>query len=228
MASVSSEAAAPSHGGSGPSFEYLHAIEPTTTTRPEMLSDGVFAVAMTILVLDLKLPPLSPGISASEYFDAVFALWPKFIVFVCSFITLGRLWEIHRYVFHFLKSCDQTLLFWNTLILIFVCCVPFSTSIAGEHPYFSLSAAIYAGNCLALNLVYRGLWHHALHGDHLVKGGLKPGIRKAVTRRFNVFFVLMMLALVLSYFNSLVSIGLIVVHQLVMFFMQPIFKGQRT
>ena len=145
MSSEHSEAAAPSHRRGTPSFEYLRAIEPTSTTRPEMLSDGVFAVAMTILILDLKLPPLSPGISASEYFDVVFALWPKLIVFVCSFILLGRLWEIHRYVFYLLTSCHQTLLFWNTLVLIFVCCVPFSTSLAGEHPYFSLSAAIYAG-----------------------------------------------------------------------------------
>ena len=81
---------------------------------------------------------------------------------------------------------------------------------------------------MALNFVYRGLWYHASHGDRLVKNDLDPAIRKAVNRRFNVFFVLMTLALVLSYFNSLVSIGLIVLYQLVMFFMQPIFKGQRT
>jgi len=64
--------------------------------------------------------------------------------------------------------------------------------------------------------------------NRLVKSDLKPATRKAVTRRFNVFFVLMSLALVLSYFNRLMSIGLIVLHQLVMFFVQPIFKGQRT
>lgn len=209
-------------------FNYLHAIEPAHTTRVEGLSDAIFAVAMTLLILDVKLAPMSDDASARQYFGAVIALWPKLIIFLCSFITLGRLWQIHRVIFHLLKRCDQRTLFWNLLVLISVCLLPFSTALAGEHPYFSLSAAIYASNLLLVNLVYRGLWRHALHGDRLVQGDLDPAIRKAITQTFNVYTFLIFVALVLAYFNSLWSIGLIVLHQLVMFFAVPFFKGREA
>ena len=228
MASEQTETTAPSPGQGGLKLEYLHPIEPSSPARVEMLTDGIFAVAATILILDVKVAPISHAISAGQFSDAVIALWPKLTVFFCSFITLGRLWEMHRYIFHLLERCDQKLLFWNTLALAFACCLPFSTSVAGEYPHFSLAAAIYAVNMLALNLVYRGLWYHASHGDYLLKSDINPAIRKAVMRRFNVYFVLTTAALVLAYFSSVLSIALIVLHQLVMFFGQPLFKGQRV
>ena len=150
------------------------------------------------------------------------------IVFVASFIALGRLWQLHRNIFHLLERSDQQLLFWNLLSLMFLCLLPFTTSLAGEQPHFSLSAAMYAGNVLMLNLVYRGMWHHASYQDQVLRGDFDPAVRHVITRTFNVDFVLILLALGLSYLNSLVSIGLIVVHQLVMFFGPPMFKGRQV
>lgn len=226
MASEHPGAATPSPSHHALNLEYLQAIEPAPTTRVEFITDGILAVAATILILDIKLPPIPHEISAGQLSGLVIALWPKFIVFFCSFITLARTWEMHRSIFHFLLRCDQPLLFWNKLILIFACCLPFSTSIAGDYPHFSLSAAIYAINMLALHLAYRGLWYHASHGDRLVKADLNPAIRKSLNKKLNVYSVLIMAALVLSYFSSVLSIGLIVLHQLVMFIAQPLFKGK--
>jgi len=79
-----------------------------------------------------------------------------------------------------------------------------------------------------LNLVYRGLWYHASHGDRLVRGDLDPAIRKSINRVFNVYSVLILAALAVSYFSSLLSIGLIVLHQLVMFLAAPFFKGREA
>jgi uncharacterized membrane protein len=209
-------------------FEYLRAIDPAPKTRAEILADGIFAVAMTILVLDIRLPPLIGDIPDAQYLHSVLALWPKLIVFVASFIALARLWQLHRNIFHFLARSDQQLLFWNLLSLMFLCLLPFTTSLAGEHPNFSLSAAIYAGNVLMLNLVYRGMWHHASYQDQLLRSNLDPAVGHVITRTFNVDFVLILAALGLSYLNSLLSIGLILVHQLVMFFGPPMFKGRQV
>jgi uncharacterized membrane protein len=228
IASKQSEVTAqpPSHGAM--QFEYLRAIDPAPKTRAEVLADGIFAVAMTILVLDIRSPPLAGDISAAQYLQSVFALWPKLIVFVASFIALGRLWQLHRNIFHFIARSDQQLLFWNLLSLMFLCLLPFTTSLAGEHPYFSLSAALYAGNVLMLNLVYRGMWHHASYQDQVLRSDFDPAIRHVITRTFDVDFVLILVALGLSYLNSLLSIGLIVAHQLVMFFGPPMFKGRQV
>jgi uncharacterized membrane protein len=209
-------------------FEYLRAIDPAPKTRVEVLGDGIFAVAMTILVLDIRLPALTGDISAGQYLHSVFALWPKLTVFVASFIALGRLWQLHRNIFHFLERSDQQMLFWNLLSLMFLCLLPFTTSLTGEHPRFSLSAAIYAGNVLLLNLVYRGMWQHASYQIQLLRTDFDPAISHVITRTFNVDFVLILVALGLSYLNSLLSIGLIVVHQLVMFFGPPMFKGRQV
>lgn len=216
----------PSHAVTN--FEYLRAIDPAPKTRVEVLGDGIFAVAMTILVLDIRLPAPSGDIAAAQYLHSVFALWPKLIVFVASFIALGRLWQLHRIIFHFLERSDQQLLFWNLLSLMFLCLLPFTTSLTGEHPLFSLSAAMYAGNVLMLNLVYRGMWHHASYQVQLLRSDFDPAISHVITRTFNVDFALILAALVLSYLNSLLSIGLIVLHQLVMFFGPPMFKGRQV
>ena len=209
-------------------FDYLRAIDPAPKTRAEVLADGIFAVAMTILVLDIRLPPLAGDISAAQYLNSVLALWPKLIVFVASFIALGRLWQLHRNIFHFLERADQQLLFWNLLSLMFLCLLPFTTSLAGEHPNFSLSAAMYAANVLMLNLVYRGMWHHASYQNELLGNDFDPAIRYVITRTFNVDFVLISVAIGLSYLNSLLSIGMIAVHQLVMFFGSPMLKGRQV
>jgi uncharacterized membrane protein len=228
IASKQSEVTAQPRSNRATKFEYLRAIDPAPKTRAEVLADGIFAVAMTILVLDIRLPHLTGDISAAQYLHSVLALWPKLIVFVASFIALGRLWQLHRNIFHFLERSDQQLLFWNLLSLMFLCLLPFTTSLAGEHPHFSLSAAMYAGNVLMLNLVYRGMWHHASYRDQLLRSDFDPAIGHVITRTFNVDFVLILVALGLSYLNSLLGIGLIVVHQLVMFFGPPMFKGRQV
>lgn len=207
-------------------FEYLRAIDPAPKTRAEVLADGIFAVAMTILVLDIRLPTLASDISAARYLHSVLALWPQLIVFVASFIALGRLWQLHRNIFHFVERSDQQLLFWNLLGLMFLCLLPFTTSLAGEYPHFSLSAAMYASNVLMLTLVYRRMWNHASYLGQLLRSDFDPAIGHVITRTFNVDFVLILTALGLSYLDSLLSIGMIVVHQLVMFFGPPMFKGR--
>src|SRR5262245_30083322 len=215
-----------SERGDPPNVGFLRAIEPTENMRVAALSDGVFAVAMTLLVLDLKLPRMPDDLSSAQYSALVFALWPKLVIFVCSFIVLSQVWLIHRYLFHLLKTCDQVLVFWNFLVLIFMCCLPFATSLAGEYPHFSLSAAIYAGNLLAMHLAYRGLWHHASRKDYVKKGNLDPAVPKSVRQRFNFYFGLVTVALVVSAFSSILSIGLIVAYEFSMFFGQPLFKGR--
>jgi len=211
----------------GPSKRtFPRAIDHAGTARVESLSDGVFAVAMTLLILDVKLPSMPRNLSSAEYSAVVFALWPKLVIFLCSFVVLSQAWIIHRYLFHLMKTCDQVLLFWNFLVLIFVCCLPFATSLAGQYPHFSLSAAIYAGNLLAMHLAFRGLWHHASRWDHLVSGDVDPVIPKSIRQRFNVYLPLVTGALVLSYFSSFLSIGVIVVYEFLMFFGQLVFRGR--
>jgi hypothetical protein len=85
-----------------PKISIFDAVQTPSEKRIEALTDAVFAVAMTLLILDIKLPELPSEISSHEFARAVVALWPKVGVFILSFVVLARAWDAHRYVLIFL------------------------------------------------------------------------------------------------------------------------------
>ena len=89
------------------------------------LSDAVFAIAMTLLVLDLRVPDLPEGLVDSELPAALLSLWPKYLGYVLSFVVIGTFWVIHHSIFRSIRRYDRTLLWLNFLFLMFVAFVPF-------------------------------------------------------------------------------------------------------
>jgi TMEM175 potassium channel family protein len=105
-------------------------LEAPLKSRLENLSDGIFAVAMTLLVLDIKLPPNLPlELTSAQLFAAVFDLWPKIGAFIVSFFFLAKTWDVQRLVVHSLERVDYTFSIENLLLLLFACGLPFLTSI---------------------------------------------------------------------------------------------------
>lgn len=148
------------------------AIQTPSEKRIETLSDGVFAVAMTLLILDIKLPEISNDISSREFTRAVWDLWPKVGVFILSFVVLARAWELHRYVFNFLIRYDHTLVYLNMVYLMAIAFLPFSTSLVGQHAAFEISAAIYAANFLAIGGTKFVIWNYATRDRRLVSNDM--------------------------------------------------------
>jgi len=108
--------------------------------RLETLVDGVFAIAMTILVLELRPPPtLGPGGLA----DDLVALWSRFATFFISFIVLGVYWFAHHQVFHFVLRVNRTLVWLNILFLMGIALVPFAASLLGSYPGDPIALSLY-------------------------------------------------------------------------------------
>src|ERR1700737_1299223 len=101
--------------------------------RIEALTDGVFAVAMTLLVLDIKVPELPQPMATDELLRQLLALWPKFLSYVISFVILGVYWVGHHVQLSFIRRADRPLLWINILFLLWVALVPFSTALLGEY-----------------------------------------------------------------------------------------------
>src|SRR5512144_1733259 len=100
--------------------------------RLAFLSDGVFAIAMTLLVLAIDVPS-SHVMGAADIPRLLFELWPKFLSYAVSFVVLGVYWEGHHGQFHFIHRADQILIWLNMLFLMLIAAVPFSATLLARH-----------------------------------------------------------------------------------------------
>jgi uncharacterized membrane protein len=130
--------------------------------RLEAFSDGVIAVAITLLVLDIKIPP-PPNANLGH---ALAQQWPNYLAYVTSFLTIGIIWVNHHRMIERLRVPDHTVLVLNLLLLLTICLLPFATSLvasylresAGEH----LAAAVYSGALLLMSIAFIALHRHIL------------------------------------------------------------------
>ena len=126
--------------------------------RIEALTDGVFAVAMTLLVLDIKVPELQQPLATAELPLKLVALWPKFLSYTISFVILGVYWVGHHVQLSFIRRADRPLLWINILFLLWVALVPFSTALLSEYSNTRLAIAIYGANLIAIGLTLALHW----------------------------------------------------------------------
>ena len=118
--------------------------------RVEALSDGIFAVAMTLLVLDIKSPENRNFETTSDLIAYLAALEHSFAMYAISFFVLAIFWIAHHLLFHFVRHVDRRLLWLNIAFLLLVTFVPFSTDLLGDHGHLTLPVLVYGTNLLAL------------------------------------------------------------------------------
>ncbi|MEK4031921.1 TMEM175 family protein [Methylocystis sp. IM3] len=133
------------------------------THRIESFSDGVFAIAITLLVLEIKVPS-QDTVATRGMTLALLDNWPSYLAFLISFITILVIWSHHHWIFAAIRRADLVLVYWNGLLLLFVTFIPFPTGLLSEyllHPEAKVAASLYTGTFLAISLVFQGLWLHA-------------------------------------------------------------------
>ena len=118
--------------------------------RTEALTDGIFGVAMTLLVLDIKSPEKRTFQSAGDLVTYLAALEHSFAMYVISFVVLAIFWIAHHVLFHFVHHVSRRLLWLNIAFLLLVTLVPFSTDLLGVHGHLTPPVLIYGVNLLAL------------------------------------------------------------------------------
>jgi uncharacterized membrane protein len=143
-------------------------------------SDAVLAISITLLVIDIRLPP---DLSAAAAAGAVGALWPKFLSFAISFLVLGAHWTAHRRMFDLLRGGDGMITRLNLLFLLFSAFLPFSTSLLGEVGPVRFTVVFYALNVTVLGIARAGMWQHALRVPALLRPGLQARALRDETLR---------------------------------------------
>jgi len=183
--------------------------EERETTRMEAFSDGVFAIAMTLLVLDLRDPAIGPGVSLTE---GLVTEWPAIFSLVTSFVTILIMWMNHHNMFNYIRRIDRRLMFFNGLLLLFVVLTPFTTGVVADHildGYAGTAAAIYAGTFLILSIVWNGLWRYSSRGHRLLGGDVTDEQVTTITKQYYVAPVVYAAALGVSMISGLASVVII-------------------
>ncbi len=130
-------------------------------SRIEALSDGVFSIAMTLLVLKLEVPAVSHHSANSEMLSQLLAEAPAFLSFVGTFLVSAAFWLLHHLTFHFVRHVSRALCWINLVFLMFVSLLPFSAGMMGHLFVHPVSQYFYFGNLLALALLLNLHWHYA-------------------------------------------------------------------
>ena len=137
--------------------------EDKETARIEAFSDSVFAIASTLLVLEITVPS-HERVAANGLARSLAALWPSYLAFLTSFLTILDIWVHHHWIFTLIKRNDHPFLYLNGLLLLCVTFVPFPTALLAEyllHPDAHVAANLYTGTFLAISLAFHALWRYA-------------------------------------------------------------------
>lgn len=179
-----------------------------TKGRLEAFSDGVFAIAITLLVLDLTVPKGHPD---GELWAALGREWPSYFAYLVSFLVIGIIWVNHHTVFEKVRAVDRAVLFANLALLLFVSVIPFPTRLVAEYLTSSADArvavAIYSTTMLATGLSYGALWLVITRDAGLLHAHLDRAAQRAAIRRFGLGNVVYLLTIGLSFLNPVATLA---------------------
>ncbi len=157
-----------------------------STTRLEAFSDGVFAVAATLLVFNVATP--SPGHGA--LWDVLRHEWPSFAAYVVSFLIIGIIWVNHHMLFNHIARVDRSLLFLNLLLLIVIVFIPFPTRLLAEYlqsgPDSHVAAAVYSATMFLMAVAMSLIWAYAVYHPDLLEDRLDPQVARSTLPRFSI------------------------------------------
>ena len=194
--------------------------------RIAALSDGIFAVAMTLLVLDLHTPELSEGATEAALAAALGALAPKGLVWILSAMTLGIFWLGQQAQLDNLKRSDRNFAWLSFLFLAVVSALPFSTRLLSEFIELRVALAVYWVNILACGAALYLCWNYAERAA-LTREDNEPALGRAIRRRIVIAQALYLAAAMIGMAKPIVGVALTIAIQLTYVFSLPLPKRWR-
>ncbi len=167
------------------------------TNRLESFSDGVSAVAITLLVLNMHIPAVSDETGLAR----ALLQWPTYLSYFASFLMIGIIWANHHYLFTWIKRTDHGLLLINTIFLMSLVLIPFATDVLTTYPKLTAAALFYSAILFLTALLFNAIWWYALKDHRLVDKKLPNKLARAITRTYLWAPLLYLLSLVISLIN---------------------------
>ena len=174
--------------------------------RLEALTDAVFAIVMTLLVLELSVPVIAEGSAHTELWPRLIDMWPKFLSYGVTFLMLGFMWIFHHRQFSHIKRSDNVFAWINVIALMFVALLPFSTSLLGEHIDEQVAVSIYGGNFIACTIARYISWLYATGNYRLVDKDIDPREVKIPKVYLPISIVVIAIGMGVSFLSTIASI----------------------
>ena len=181
------------------------------TARLEAFSDGVFAIAITLLALNLQIPHVESNSAKWALASALLQQWPSYLAFVTSFFTVLIMWMNHHAVFKFLHKVNARILFANGILLLFTTAVPFVTGLLSEylnHQEAKTACAVYTGSFVLVSLAYNYLWLTVIKDRSLLKPGISDHALQKITKNYSLGVPLYLAAFAGSFISIYLGIGI--------------------
>lgn len=190
-------------------FETTKAEE-KDTARLEAFSDGVFAVAITLLALDLKVPPVGSTGTARDLVEALLRQWPGYLAFVTSFLTVLIMWLNHHVLFKLVGRTSTQLMFANGFLLLMTTAVPFTTELVSAYasrPGARVAAGVYGGAFVLISIGYLWIWEAVKRGRLFRRDASERTIER-INRSYRYGTPMYLLATLGAFLSAHVTLGI--------------------
>lgn len=188
--------------------EHPETVVGLSTGRIEMFSDAVFAIVITLLVLQIQVPKIPPAAVAESLTAAILAMWPEFLSYAVSFLSVGIYWVLHHFMFRYIQRSDRMLLWLNLIFLMFVSFLPFPTALLGAYGRQPVIAQIYGLTLAVIGLTLSLIWVYATSGRKLVDPKIDDLMVKLTMWKTLIPPALYLLAVILSAVNTTLSMAI--------------------
>jgi len=181
------------------------------TSRVEAFSDGVFGIALTILILGIKVPELNKFATSEKLFRSLINLWPSYFAFILSFTAVLIMWINHHGFFKYLKDINTAFLFANGFLLLTVTFINFPTAILAKYfdtPAFNIASAFYCGSMVLISVSYNLLWFSSAYKRKLVKDEISDDLIIKIRNAYWFGFFIYLTAFIVSFFLPFIGLSI--------------------
>ena len=189
---------------------------PSETFRIEAFADAVFAIAITLLVIEIRLPPHEEVLRIGGVGPALLQLWPSYVGYIISFIVIGIMWANHHNLMKLVDRVDHGFITLTLLLLLCVAFLPFPTAVMADHladpdtHEQAVAVAFYCGCFTVTALFYFLMWWHAARNRRLIATHVSDEAVRAITRAYVPGSLLYLTATLLAFVHVALSLAIIV------------------
>ena len=189
---------------------------PSETFRIEAFADAVFAIAITLLVIEIRLPPHEEVLRIGGVGPALLQLWPSYVGYAISFIVIGIMWANHHNLMKLVDRVDHGFITLTLLLLLCVAFLPFPTAVMADHladpdtHEQAVAVAFYCGCFTVTALFYFLMWWHAARNRRLIASHVSDDAVRAITRAYVPGSLLYLTATILAFVNVGLSLAIVV------------------
>lgn len=199
-------------GGSSARSRERRETVTSDTARLETFSDGVLAIAITLLILEVRPPDVPPD---GSLFRALLHEWPSYLAYVTSFLTLGIIWVNHHRMFKLIDRSTNGFLMLNVVFLMVISFIPFPTALVADYirapkPQQTTAMVVYGGTMILTAVMFNIVWRFAAAGHRLLVPGLDPETIRRRTRGYTAGPIVYAAATLIAFVDPQVSLFLFV------------------